>query len=100
MIARHWKGVTKSEEAENYIRHLQNETFPNLSRIDGFLSSAILKRAVSEGIEFLIVTKWESLDAIKQFAGEKLYTSVVPEKVQAMMVNYDREVSHYEIVYE
>lgn len=50
------------------------------------------------GAEFLIVTTWESLDAIKQFAGADAELAVVPDKVQAMMVSYDRTVRHYEVV--
>jgi len=100
MISRHWKGVAKPEEADRYIRHLQDDTFPKLAKIDGFIRVSILRRSTAEGTEFLIVTTWRSLEAIRQFAGESAQTAVVPPKVQAMMVDYDREVAHYEIVQE
>jgi len=97
MISRHWKGVAKPGEADNYIRHLKTDTFPKLSEIDGFVSASILTRAADEGTEFLIVTEWESIEAIKAFAGEKEDVAVVPQVVQAMMIDYDRNVRHYEI---
>jgi heme-degrading monooxygenase HmoA len=100
VIARHWKGIARSEEAENYIRHLQEETFPKLSEIDGFVYASILKRETEQGTEFLIVTHWQTMDAIREFAGETTHIAVVPPVVQEMMVEYDQEVAHYEIVEE
>jgi len=97
MISRHWKGIAKPDEAETYITHLKTDTFPKLSEIDGFIEASILKRAVAQGTEFLIVTVWESIEAIERFAGVPADVAVVPEVVQAMMVEYDKNVSHYEI---
>ena len=98
MIARNWKGTARPEEADNYIAHLKHETFPQLSGIVGFVSASILRRSTSTGIEFLIVTIWQSMEAIRQFAGDQTDIAVVPAIVQAMMVDYDRKVAHYEIV--
>ena len=98
MISRHWRGVARAEEADTYCRHLQNDTFPQLSRIPGFVAASILRRPVAQGIEFVIVTTWESIGAIRQFAGEPEDIAVVPAAVQAMMVEYDVKVAHYEIV--
>ena len=100
LISRHWKGVAKSEEADNYIHHLRDDTFPKLARIEGFIKASILRRPIGEGTEFLIVTTWQSMEAVREFAGEPVNTAVVPLSVQAMMVEYDREVLHYEIVEE
>lgn len=98
VISRQWRGVAKSAEADRYVAHLRAETFPQLAHIPGFIAASILRRTVAEGVEFRIVTTWESLDAIRKFAGADAQTAVVPEKVQAMMVAYDRTVDHYEVV--
>jgi len=100
MIERHWKGIAHFKEADNYIKHLTLETFPHLATIQGFVRSSILNRETGEGVEFLIVTVWQSLDAIKQFAGEQAEIAVVPPTVQNMMVSYDPHVSHYSVVLE
>jgi len=100
MISRHWRGIAKSEEADHYLHHLRNNIFPQLARIEGFIKASILRRSSSKGTEFLVVTTWRSIEAIRQFAGESVHTAVVPPEVQAMMVEYDREVAHYEIVEE
>ena len=99
-ISRHWKGVAKPEEADNYIHHLRNDTFPRLARIEGFIKASILRRPIGEGTQFLIVTTWQSIEAIRKFAGESTSMAVVPPSVRAMMVEYDIEVAHYEIVEE
>jgi heme-degrading monooxygenase HmoA len=98
MISRHWRGIAHKTRAEDYIIHLRQETIPALATISGFKKASVLSRNTDGGIEFLVITEWESLDAIKAFAGEEPAKAVVPEKVQAMMIDYDREVIHYEIV--
>lgn len=100
MISRHWTGVAKKERADEYVHHLKMDTFKQIKRIAGFISAQILKREVEEGIEFLIITEWESLDAIKQFAGERFNTAVVPPPVQDIMVRYDDKVRHYDVNYK
>ena len=98
MISRHWKGITKREEADNYVKHLENDTFPKIRKINGFLTASILKRKVEQGTEFLIITVWESIEAIQAFAGEHAEVAVVPPMVQDMMIKYDRKVIHYEVI--
>jgi len=97
MISRHWTGLAKKERADEYIDHLQNDTFKQIATINGFISARILKRNLQEGTEFLIVTEWETLDAIKQFAGTSYETAVVPELVRTIMLKYDEKVRHYEV---
>jgi heme-degrading monooxygenase HmoA len=98
MISRHWRGLVKTEDADNYVRHLQNDTFPLLSQIPGFVSASILRRTIASGVEFLIVTMWQSMDAIRQFTGESEGVAVVPPVAQAMMLEYDTTVVHYDVV--
>jgi heme-degrading monooxygenase HmoA len=98
VISRHWTGVARPGQAESYASHLRTATFPQLSAIAGFVRAAILRREVEGGTEFRIVTEWESLDAIRAFAGQDPEVAVVPAVVQAMMARYDRRAAHYEIV--
>jgi heme-degrading monooxygenase HmoA len=98
VIARHWRGVAKRECADAYVDHLQSETFPQLVQLPGFHDASILRRDAPQGVEFLIVTVWTSLDAIRCFAGSDIESAVVPQKVQDMMIEYDRRTRHYEVV--
>ena len=65
--------------------HLRRDTFPQLGQIPGFVGASILRRTVERGVEFLIVTRWKSLDAIQAFAGRDAEVAVVPDNVQRMM---------------
>src|SRR5215510_13836753 len=97
MIARHWKGIAKPGCAEDYVRHLKANVFPELAGIPGFVRATILSRSVPTGTEFQIVTHWTSLDAIKGFAAANVETAVVAPVVQELMVGYDATVVHYEV---
>ena len=96
MITRNWTGVVKPERTNDYIAHLQNDTFKKLAAIKGFVNAAILQRVVTDGTEFLVVTWWDTMDAIREFAGEAADIAVVPPVAQEMLVRYDPIVRHYE----
>jgi heme-degrading monooxygenase HmoA len=98
MISRQWRGLSKPEYAEAYVEHLQTETFPAIRKISGFIGASILRRQTERGVEFLVVTQWSSIEAIREFTGTEAERAVVPPKVQGMMVEYDHVVRHYEVV--
>lgn len=98
MISRHWRGLARAAYAEDYVRHLRDETFPAIARLPGFVGASILRRDLPDGVEFLVVTRWDSLDSIRAFAGDDINVAVVPRHVQDMMADFDRTVSHYEVV--
>jgi heme-degrading monooxygenase HmoA len=98
MIQRLWKGLAKVEEADSYIHHLQSETFPELATMKGYIASSILIRPVNNGIEFLVITSWESIEAIRQFANGDVENAVVPPVVRNMMITYDEKATHYQAV--
>jgi heme-degrading monooxygenase HmoA len=85
------------DQAQNYVRHLRSETFPALQRIPGFVDASILSRRLAGGIEFLIVTRWQSLEAIVRFAGPDPEVAVVPEGVAEMMIEFDQRARHFEV---
>jgi heme-degrading monooxygenase HmoA len=98
MIARHWRGLIKRDRADAYVEHLQSETLPQLVQLAGFLDAKVLRRDLPQGVEFLVVTFWASLDAIRAFAGADVESAVVPPKAREMMIEYDGKARHYEVV--
>ena len=70
MIERHWKGIAHKDSAKEYVDHLLLDTFPSLESIEGYRGAAILSRNLNEGTEFLVITRWESIEVISRFAGE------------------------------
>jgi hypothetical protein len=97
VISRQWCGLARPERAQDYIKHLRTETFPALRRIPGFVDAAILSRVRPTGVEFQIVTRWDSIDAIVEFAGADPEVSVVPPQVVEMMIEYDPRAKHFEV---
>ena len=98
MNSRQWRGLAKAACAQAYVEHLRSETFPAIRALPGFVDASILRRIVPRGVEFLVVTHWTSVEAIRGFAGSDAETAVVPKKVREMMIEYDRTVRHYEVV--
>jgi heme-degrading monooxygenase HmoA len=98
VIARHWHGLARRDEARNYVEHLRRDTFPALEQIAGFVGASILRRDVPGGVEFLIVTRWASMAAIESFAGSDPERAVVPPNVVGMMIEYDERVKHFEVL--
>ncbi len=97
MISRHWTAVLQPGQEERYLQHLKSETFPRLARIPGFVRATILSRPMEEGLEFRVVTVWESLEAVRAFAGESVEEAVVPAAVRELMVRFDPRVVHYDV---
>ena len=98
MISRHWKGIAKREFTDRYVGHLKNKTLPQLASIPGFVHATVLRRELATGTEFQVVTLWDSLRSIEAFTGVDIDAAIVPSEVQAMMIDYDRSVAHYEVV--
>lgn len=98
MIARHWRGLVKRECADAYVEHLHSQTLPQLVQLAGFHDASIQRRDLPQGVEFLVITVWKSLAAIRGFAGDDVESAVVPEKARAMMIEYDRRARHYEVI--
>jgi heme-degrading monooxygenase HmoA len=98
MIARHWRGLVKRERADAYVEHLQSQTLPQLVQLAGFHDARVLRRDLPQGVEFLVVTIWESLDSIRAFAGNDVESAVVPPEARDMMIEYDRMARHYQVV--
>jgi heme-degrading monooxygenase HmoA len=98
VISRQWRGLARPNRAEDYIQHLHTETFPALRKIPGFVDASILSRTLGAGVEFQVVTRWESLDAIAKFAGADPEVAVVPPEVADMMLEYDLRANHFEVV--
>jgi heme-degrading monooxygenase HmoA len=97
MIARLWHGWTNSENADTYENLLRDEMFPSMRRVDGFEGAHLLRRVTAEETEFITITLFASLDAVRRFAGEDYETAVLHPQAHALLSRYDRKSVHYEI---
>ena len=98
MIARSWRGVARSGAADDYVRHLRTDVFPELHKIPGHRGATVLRKDLEDGVEFVVLTYWDSMDAIRRFAGIDPDVAVVPPEAQALMREFDETVRHYDVV--
>jgi len=94
MISRQWRAVAKAADADRYVEYLRRDVLPQMRDVPGLVSVQVLRRKVDKGIEFQIITQWESDKPIKQFGD----APVVPQRTRELMVEYDDKVRMYEVV--
>jgi len=98
MIVREWRGRANLSRAQDYIDYFRRKVLPELGGIDGFLGASLLKEDRAGQVEFLVLTRWASMDAIRKFAGDEIEEAVVHPEAAAMLLGFDRIVRHYEVV--
>jgi uncharacterized protein YciI/heme-degrading monooxygenase HmoA len=98
MILRMWKGRARPEKAGEYVQHATKKVFPELRAIEGHRGAYLLRRTVNGAVEFVVLTLWSSIEAIRKFAGADTDKAVVAPQAQAMLSSFDDFVSHYEVV--
>ena len=99
MIYRIWHGWTIPGNADKYEALLKEEIFVGIQdrHIRGFRSIQLLRREVGKEVEFVTIMVFDSLDAVREFAGENYEVAVVPEKAKAILSHFDERSQHYEI---
>ena len=98
MILREWRARASKTKAEAYPLHCATSVLPALKRLDGFLGADLARREADETIEFVALTRWRSLDAIRAFAGADIETAIVEPAAAAALIDFDARVRHYEVV--
>jgi heme-degrading monooxygenase HmoA len=99
MIARLWSGWTEPQNADAYETLLKAEIFPGIlaRKIAGFRRIELLRAGVGGEAEFVTVMWFDSLDAIKAFAGANYEVAVVPPKARALLKRFDARSRHYAV---
>lgn len=98
-ILRIWKGCASLEKAEEYYRHVTQKVFPQLGLIKGHRGAGLLRRKVEAGIEFAVLTFWDSMAAVREFAGADPERAVVEPAARAVLSQYDDKVTHFEVAH-
>jgi heme-degrading monooxygenase HmoA len=99
MISRIWHGWTTPGNADTYEALLKEEIFVGIHNrhIRGFKSIKLLRREVGDEVEFITIMEFDSLDAVREFAGEDYEQAVVPPKARAVLSRFDARSQHYDI---
>lgn len=98
MIGRVWRGRASHDNAAAYPSHFAGTVVPELTGIAGFAGAMLLKRVRESDIEYVVITNWISLEAIKEFAGADYQRAVVEPGAIAALTDYESTVEHYEVV--
>ena len=98
MIIREWRGRATLSNLEAYPKHFRDHVAPELRKVPGFIGASVSTRSINGKIEFLVVTRWESLDCIKRFAGSDITKAVVePGAVAALVATRCKMASRHEL---
>ena len=100
MIARIWKARATPERVREYADYLKSTVVPELTAIHGYQGVSLLQRDQNGAVEVTVITWWESLEAIRAFAGEAVETAVVHDSAARMLIDFDRSVEHHQVIFD
>jgi heme-degrading monooxygenase HmoA len=98
VIARTWRGAVRPEDADAYLDYLEATGLKEYRETPGNRGVLALRRIDGDRCEYLIVSLWDSLDAVKGFAGEDLEQAVFYPEDDRFLVDRDLTSTHYEVV--
>jgi heme-degrading monooxygenase HmoA len=98
MIGRLWRGWTTVENADTYERLLRQHVLPGIHRVDGYQGAYLLRQDGKDEVEFVTVTFFESLDAVRAFAGTDYTRAVVPAEARQLLIRFDETSLHYQVI--
>jgi heme-degrading monooxygenase HmoA len=97
MIARLWHGRTPVEKSEEYLQFLIGRAIPDYKSVAGNRSVAIMRRNEGGATHFLILTTWDSRQAIEAFTGKDIETAKYYPEDRYFLLEFEPHVTHYEI---
>ena len=97
MIARHWRGWTKVPDADSYENLLKNKVLPGLKEIAGYKGGYIFRSNGERETEFVVINFFDSLEAVKQFAGPDYSVPVFEPEARKLLCKIEPIAVHYEV---
>jgi|SRR5437588_11761670 len=98
MIVRMWHGRTPADKADQYVKYLKETGVKEYRETQGNRGVQILRRVRGDEAEFLTVTWWDSVDAIRGFAGADIETPVYYPQDREFLLEFEDHVDHYEVM--
>jgi heme-degrading monooxygenase HmoA len=98
VIARTWTGVVRRADADAYADYIRDTGFAEYGRTAGNRGAWMLRRDDGDRTEFITLSMWESVDAIKAFAGEDIEAAVLYPEDERYLIDGESSVTHYEVV--
>lgn len=97
-IVRVWSGYGTQAGVDRYCReHFPESVLPHLRSIEGFIGAKLLTRTALGETEVVVATTWDSIDAVKAFAGDDYDRAVVEPAVRQLLTRFDENVRHFTV---
>jgi len=87
-----------ANNAPKYRQHFEKQILPKLCEIAGYVSADLISSAGSDEVEIIVTTRWQSMDAIRAFAGADVESAVVADEMKPLFIQWQRCVRHYELL--
>lgn len=100
MIARVWRGATRLKDADRYHEHLLATGVRDYRATPRNRGVYVLRRSHAGAAEFVIVTFWDSMDAVRHFAGPDPERAVYYPEDALFLLTMEPNVAHYEVLPE
>jgi heme-degrading monooxygenase HmoA len=98
MIDRVWHGWAAQQNADAYENFLRATFLPAIHRIAGYHGARVLRRDRDDEVEFVTITSFESIEAIRAFAGEDWEAAHVAPTGRQLLSRFDLRCAHYGVV--
>lgn len=98
MIARFWRGVTEEGKADEYMAYLQKTGLKDYRATEGNRGVYVFRRIENDRSIFLLLTLWDSYDAVKKFAGSDFERAVYYPEDRKFLLELEPNVLHYEVL--
>lgn len=100
LIARVWRGWAKPQNAEAYETHFRSAVVPHLADIGGYRGARLLRHVQGDEVGFVAITFFDSLDAIRAFAGADVERAIVEPEGRRALSRLDERCEHYTVAVE
>lgn len=98
VVARMWHGRVLTTKADEYYPYLKEAGIDKIKAIEGNLGAQVMRRNNGKETEFVVISYWESTDAIKKFAGEDFEKTHFLPKDPQYLLELEPKVKHFEVV--
>jgi len=97
MIARHWRGWTKIQDANAYEILLKDKVLPSLQKVEGYKGGYVCRKIGDDEAEFVVVNFFDSLEAVQRFAGPNYRVPVFEPEARRLLSRIESFATHYEV---
>ncbi|MBS0591034.1 MAG: hypothetical protein JSR65_10415 [Proteobacteria bacterium] len=97
MIARIWRGITLREKADDYLAYLDHTGLKDYAKTPGNRGVTVLRREQGEHCEIMLISLWDSMGAVREFAGENPEKAVYYPEDERYLLQMEPLVRHYEV---